>query len=603
VDDPILEGFELIDRDLLTRREVLSALRADVGGLNVSILDSAEFVLDPDTGLPVAQIEWSPQVREWLEQLREQLLPLTDFTEELIEKDLPNVREDIDRLAEAVPERKSATEGLEELYKTEKESICGLLNISEIDEAIFEVDQLDGLSGELVTAYAKLIERLLGSEEAKQIPEIAEALVRAREAEGNVEEPEEDLPGYQRRLASLEAAFQSLLEGNPETIDPRELALTLRDDIILASQDLVAELGDDILALQLIQARARTESVVLPEIDISPETAFEIARQNRRDWANARAVLVDAWRNIEVVADDLESTLDLTFSGDVQNFGDNPLDLRSRTGRLRVGLQWDAPITRLLERNAYRRALIQYEQARRSYYVFVDTVWQLLRDEVRQLEVNRFNFELGRQSVRIAAQQIELNADIRALNDARGRSSGPTAARDAISALSDLLQAQNGLLNIFVNYEVVRRSLDFDLGTMELTPAGLWIDPGELQPEYLMGLPGTFGGGLIGCGCYDCGFQCHPIPVEPRFDDLLESLPEPAVQNPVDVIDEAYNEATMPVDPGPIDAIPSPEDTVDEIPSPSDAPPAPQLELPADDSLPALEPLPPPQLTPPAEDE
>ncbi len=92
---------------------------------------------------------------------------------------------------------------------------------------------------------------------------------------------------------------------------------TLRDEIILASQDLVAELGDDVLALQLVQARARTESVVLPEVDIAPEEALEIARKNRRDWANARAALVDSWREIEVMADDLESSLDVVFSGDV----------------------------------------------------------------------------------------------------------------------------------------------------------------------------------------------------------------------------------------------------------------------------------------------
>ncbi len=60
LDDPILDRFELIDRTLLTRREQLSALRADVGRINVSILESAEFKLDPDTGLPVSNIEWTP---------------------------------------------------------------------------------------------------------------------------------------------------------------------------------------------------------------------------------------------------------------------------------------------------------------------------------------------------------------------------------------------------------------------------------------------------------------------------------------------------------------------------------------------------------------
>ncbi|MGB7346904.1 MAG: hypothetical protein WBD20_21960, partial [Pirellulaceae bacterium] len=301
-------------------------------------------------------------------------------------------------------------------------------------------------------------------------------------------------------------------------------ARRLRDQIILFSQDLLADMGDDVLALQLIQARARTESVILPEVEIDPATAFEIARKNRRDWANARASLVDAWRLIEFNADDLESSLDVVFTGDVQNVGNNPLSLRGSTGRLRAGLQWDAPITRLQERNTYRQSLIEYEQAKRSYYEYEDGIWQLLRGQVRQLQSNRVNFELGRQSVRIAAAQIELNEDIRSFRDARGLSSGPTAARDTISALSDLLNSQNSLLNIYVNYEVVRRGLNFDLGTMELTPEGLWIDPGKLSTDELLALPGTTNDGLIDGDCSDCCINIKLPPDEPRFDKAREQV-------------------------------------------------------------------------------
>jgi hypothetical protein len=46
-----------------------------------------------------------------------------------------------------------------------------------------------------------------------------------------------------------------------------------------------------------------------------------------------------------------------------------------------------------------------------------------------------------------------------------------------------LLQAQNDYLDVYVNYEVLRRSLDFDLGTMQLAPNGTWIDPGPIGPE------------------------------------------------------------------------------------------------------------------------
>jgi hypothetical protein len=492
LDDPILDQFELIDRQLLTRNEELSELRAKVGEINVSILEGGEYRVDPDTGVPASYIEWTEELAEKLRDLRTEIDPLVKFTKDLIESDLPVIAQDIEYLSESVPERQSQSQSLYELYQQEQKSECGLLNLSQIDESIFVVDQLTGLSAELQDSHAELQERL---------------------------------ESYKDRIEKLDDAFTKLLEQGPALDDPQELAEQLREEIVLASQDLVAELGDDVLTLQLIQARARTESVFLPEVDIDPPTAIQIARKNRRDWANARAALVDVWRSIEVVADDLESDLDLELSGEVRNVGNNPLNLRSSDGQIRVGLRWDAPLTRLLERNAYRASLIEYERTKRDYYQFEDGVWQTIRAEIRQLLSNRLTFELGRQAVSIAAQQIELTADRRALDEARGRPSGPTAARDVIDALAALLDAQNQLLNIFVSYEVVRRSLDFDLGTMELTPEGLWIDPGAISTEILLGLPGTTDGGMIGGQCNKCCLPNMPFPVEPEYGPQLELAP------------------------------------------------------------------------------
>ena len=70
------------------------------------------------------------------------------------------------------------------------------------------------------------------------------------------------------------------------------------------------------------------------------------------------------------------------------------------------------------------------------------------------------------------------------MSSARATATGATAARDAVSALSDLLTAQNNFMNIWVNYEAQRRTLDFDLGMMVLDNEGLWCDPGEIGPDY-----------------------------------------------------------------------------------------------------------------------
>ncbi|MFM9069317.1 MAG: hypothetical protein ACKOUR_18585, partial [Planctomycetota bacterium] len=236
-----------------------------------------------------------------------------------------------------------------------------------------------------------------------------------------------------------------------------------------------------ILALELAQAQLRAESIALTDVDLPHESALEIARQFRHDWMNARASLVDSWRLIEFNADNLESTLNLVFSGDVSNTTQNPLNLNNATGRLRVGMQFDAPIVRLSERNTYRQSLIEYQQAKRSYYQFVDNLSRGLRLVLRTLDTNLVNFEFQRFAVSVAAEQNDLNTELLS----RPGDTGPTAARDAVSALTDLLNAQNDFLSIWINYEVNRRQLDLDLGTMRVDEEGIWIDPGAISADYL----------------------------------------------------------------------------------------------------------------------
>ena len=77
---------------------------------------------------------------------------------------------------------------------------------------------------------------------------------------------------------------------------------------------------------------ARAETIELQEIDLRAEQALEVARNYRRDWMNARAALVDSWRLIQFNADQLQSALDIFFSGDIRNISDNPFRLRADTG-------------------------------------------------------------------------------------------------------------------------------------------------------------------------------------------------------------------------------------------------------------------------------
>ena len=198
---------------------------------------------------------------------------------------------------------------------------------------------------------------------------------------------------------------------------------------------------------------------------------------------NARANLVDSWRQIEVRANALEGFLNLTASGDIGTKGDNPVEFSSDNSSLRFGLEFDTPVNRLEERNNYRQTLINYQRARRDYMRFEDQLKQSVRNTVRFVDLSRINFEVRRAAVQVAIAQVDiarLNLEQPPKIGQGNTQASPTATRDLVSALNDLLDAQNDFLNVWVNYEVLRMLLDFELGTMELDENGLWRDPGPV---------------------------------------------------------------------------------------------------------------------------
>jgi len=249
--------------------------------------------------------------------------------------------------------------------------------------------------------------------------------------------------------------------------------------------ELSSRLSGLMLALSLDQTAIRLETLALPPVEMRPEAALAIARENRLDWMNARARLVDGWRQIDVSANPLLSGLTLTANGEAGSINNTSARFDARNGNLRLGLRFDTPLSRLAERNDYREALIEYQRARRNYDEFGDRVNLSLRNTLRIVDLSQLNFELRREAVQIAISQVDL-ARLRLDEPPRPgvqAQFGATTARDLVSALSDLLGAQNDFLSVWVSYEVLRMLLDFELGTMQLTADGRWIDPGPLTME------------------------------------------------------------------------------------------------------------------------
>jgi hypothetical protein len=157
----------------------------------------------------------------------------------------------------------------------------------------------------------------------------------------------------------------------------------------------------------------------------------------------------------------------------------------SDESRVRLGIELDTPLSKVKERNRYKASLLRYQQSRRSYLAFEDSILRAFREHQRLSKLFQLNFELSRAAVRGAIAQVDL-ARMR-LDEppqpGRNAQFGATTARDLVNALNDLLDASNSFVEVWIGYEAMRMRYAYDLGTMQLSEEGLWTDMLSLGPK------------------------------------------------------------------------------------------------------------------------
>lgn len=342
---------------------------------------------------------------------------------------------------------------------------------------------------------------------------------------------------FQQRVKNIARDAQTLFE------QVQNCSSELQTKARLISGDSVPEgIDDDIyyyngllLELILVQGRSRLDSITLEPINMDSECAIEVARMHRLDWMNARAALVDQWRQIEIARNALKAGLQLTFDGST-TATDLSLGSGDTTSSMSLGVEFDAPLTRLRERNSYRRALISYYQAHRNFMAYEDNVRENIREILRKIDLCQMTFELQRASVLVSMSQY----DQRRLQLERPpkpnetSSFGDSFARDLIEALDSLLSSQNQIMNDWLEYEAMRMALDYALGTMKIDENGLWLDPGSMadvcpanaaRPTAAQPLPPT-------------GEETDALPTPPSrpasIKEIIEAAsPESAVENSI----------------------------------------------------------------------
>lgn len=449
IDDSTLDQFELISDQVNERLIAIGELRKTTGtALNEvdNLFDELQAIEDLENGT----FPWPTNIGALLQNL----VPFIDEAEAEIDQigsaDTRLVESDIQKLSGSVEGR------LASLKKTRLAIESGRL-ISSLDPSLFDPSSIQD--------PADLTARLSGDSNQDSVVRRS-AVVK------------ESLQGIRVKIADYAATEQALGKA--------ELFNFIREEFQEKIPGQLSEMNNLVLELSLLQAIARSNTIEIADVDIQSPQAIEIARCMRRDWMNARASHVDNWRNIEFVADQLEAQVDLVFQGDIGNNGDNPFKLRYETGQLRAGFRFDAPIVRLAERNNYREALINYQQSRRQFYQFEDNVKRNLRDIVRNVDLIKGAFELDRLAVQTSIENLEINRFELEEPVAPGAGNGGnrlgiTTAQNLTQAIERLNSSQDSFLNSWVQFEVLRRSLDFDMGTMQVNERGEWIDPGAID--------------------------------------------------------------------------------------------------------------------------
>lgn len=291
-----------------------------------------------------------------------------------------------------------------------------------------------------------------------------------------------DFHDSESQLLKLQEALSQ-----PE-IPPEKVQRVLRD---------LADLREDFLKISqnfsVIQIDLRVDLIDLSPWGMTMEDAVATGLGNRLDLMNLRGAVMDARRKVEVAANQLQAIVNLVAAGGIQtppitSTNENPFNFSGKNSSFQVGIQFQAPIQLVAQRNNYRAALVGYQQARRNYLRTEDQVKYDCRSTWRFLDINRRNFETLRVQVRAATAQLDIAAEQTAAPAAGGAAgAAPGAAAGGggggqaqglqiLNAVNSVLQAQNNLIQFWVSFEAYRLDIYNYMGTLEIDPEGYWTD-------------------------------------------------------------------------------------------------------------------------------
>jgi hypothetical protein len=341
---------------------------------------------------------------------------------------------------------------------------------------------------------------------------------------------ESDVGGLEEVLRRYEARPWEKLKGEKaarqRTLLFRIVGRAAEAVLVWARNDRVAQTNERWPAL----AATPLEDLDLLTADVekAQEVTVQAAMRNRWDLMNARAQVVDAWRQLAVTANALMGVFNVQYHLDSQTppFSTHALAFASTTTNQELILNAQLPLVRVVERNNYRAALIAYQRARRALMSAEDNLAAQVRFDVRQLHLFAENYKIQQKVVELNYSQVESSGEQLLAPPQPAEAGAPPAASTStlqatastltgqyLGAFSGLNGAQTKMYDIWLSYLATRMQVYLDVEMLALDNRGVWLDPV------------TAGSGAAGA----CLGQ--PTPGEPR-EGTVDTLPAPRVLPP-----------------------------------------------------------------------
>ncbi len=209
-------------------------------------------------------------------------------------------------------------------------------------------------------------------------------------------------------------------------------------------------------------------TLVAVEVDL--DDAMFTALVGRLDLMNVRGLLTDERRRIKLSEDDLKSVLNLNASQLIRT----PLDLNRPfsftfdNSETLLRANFDLPLNRRVQRNAFREQLLNYQLARRNLMQLEDSIKLDVRNDLRTLRFTKNQYQISVASAALAFERVNstrLELQLGFPN---------IAARDFLEAQDAYIQALSAVADNRINHIVARTQLFLNLELMDVGQSGFW---------------------------------------------------------------------------------------------------------------------------------